>query len=55
VHASVDEQERDQFARWSEWVVRHGEERDVLQELVRDSVERCAHLMGGSETNNDAE
>jgi hypothetical protein len=43
VHASVDEQERDQFARWSEWVVRHGEQRDVLQELVRDGVERCAH------------
>ncbi len=43
MHASVDEQERDQFARWSEWIARHGEQRDVLQELVRDRVERCAH------------
>jgi len=43
VQASVDEQERDQFARWAEWVARHGEQRDVLQELVRDRVERRAH------------
>lgn len=43
MHASVDEQERDQFARWSEWIARHGEQRDILQELVRDFVEQCAH------------
>jgi hypothetical protein len=44
VQASVDEQERDQFVRWTERVARHGEERDVLEEFVRDRVQRVAHF-----------
>ena len=44
VQASVDEQERDQLMRWTERVARDGEQRDLLEELVRDRVQCVAHF-----------